>query len=152
MVEKVRRLITSDEVPAALKLCRRVFDEFVAPDYSEEGCKTFHKVTEPEENIPKWQAGEYVFYGVFDGDNIIGTAASRKGGSHIMLLFVDKAYHMRGIAHELVNALIADSSCQKLTVNASLYAEKAYERMGFERLGDRVTKDGITFIPMEYNK
>ena len=40
----------------------------------------------------------------------------------------------------------------KLTVNASPYAEKAYECMGFKRIGEKTTKDGITFIPMEYNK
>jgi len=152
LVEKVRRLNTPDEVTAALKLCRRVFDEFVAPDYSEEGCKTFHKVTEPDENISKWQAGEYAFYGAFDGEGIMGTAASCKGGSHVILLFVDKAYHRRGVARALMDAIIADAPAQKLTVNASPYAVKAYERMGFGRTGDKVTKDGMTFIPMKYSK
>ena len=151
-MEEVRRLKTEDEVRAALKLSRRVFDEFVGPDYSEEGRNTFYRVTEANENIPRWQAEEYVFYGAFDGGHIAGTAASRKGGSHIMLLFVDKAYHRQGIAHRLVDALIADAPGNKLTVNASPYAEKAYERMGFVPTGTIVTNDGITFIPMEYNK
>ena len=151
-MEEVRRLNTEDEVRAALKLSRRVFDEFVGPDYSEEGRDTFHKVTEPDENVAKWQAREYVFYGAFWGDTLIGTAASRQDGSHIMLLFVDKAYHRKGIARRLVNALIADAPGHKLTVNASPYGAQAYERMGFVRLGGMVTKYGITFIPMEYNK
>lgn len=151
-MEEVRRLNTDDEVRAALELSRRVFDEFVGPDYSQEGRNTFYRVTEPDENSPRWQAGEYVFYGAFDGEVIAGTAASRKDGSHIMLLFVDKAYHRRGIARRLVDALIADAPGNSLTVNASPYAEKAYERMGFKRRGERITEDGITFIPMEYNK
>ena len=150
MVEEVRRLKTDDEVRASLELSRRVFDEFVGPDYSREGRNTFHKVTEPDENIAKWRSGEYAFYGAFDGENLIGTVASREKGAHIMLLFVDKDHHRNGIARRLVNALMADAPAKKLTVNASPYAVKAYECMGFERLEDRVTKDGITFIPMEY--
>lgn len=151
-MEEVRRLNTDNEVRVALQLSRRVFDEFVGPDYSEEGRNTFYRVTEADENIQRWQAGEYVFYGVFDGGIMAGTAASRKGGSHIMLLFVDKAYHRRGIARRLVDALIADAPGDKLTVNASPYAEKTYEHMVFKRTGVKVTKDGITFIPMEYSK
>ena len=151
-MEEVRQLKNARELRSALELCRRVFDEFVAPDYSEEGHNTFHKVTEPEENISRWQAGEYVFYGAFDGDNLIGTAASRMRGSHIMLLFVDKAYHRRGIARALINALMENAPGGKLTVNASPYAEEAYKRMGFVSMGDAVTRDGMTFIPMEYGK
>ena len=151
-MEEVRRLNTDDEVMAALELSRRVFDEFVGPDYSQEGRNTFYRVTEPDENIPRWQAGEYMFYGAFDGEVIAGTAASRKDGSHIMLLFVDKAYHRRGIARALINALMENAPGGKLTVNASPYAEEAYKRMGFVSMGDAVTRDGMTFIPMEYVK
>ncbi len=150
MVEEVRRLNTEDEVKAALELSRRVFNEFIGPDYSEEGRKTFFKVTEPEENITKWQTGEYVFYGVFEENVLIGTAASRMEGSHILLLFVDKAYHRRGVAGALMNALIKDASGPKVTVNASPYAQAAYERMGFVYAGEAAVKDGMIFIPMEY--
>lgn len=152
MVEEVRRLNTADEVRAALTLSRRVFNEFVAPDYGEAGRETFIKVTEPEENIAKWKAGEYVFYGVFADDVLMGTAASRKDGSHVMLLFVEKAYHRRGVARALMEVLVKDAPGPKITVNAAPYAEAAYERMGFIRTGEAVTKDGMTFIPMEYIK
>ena len=151
-MEKVRRLNTPEEVAAALMLCRRVFDEFVGPDYGEEGRDTFHKVTEPGENISKWQTGEYVFYGIFDGETIVGTAASRGNGSHVMLLFVDKAYHRRGTARLLMSTLIADAPGNRITVNASPYAVEAYEQMGFKRTGEAATMGGITFIPMEYSK
>ena len=151
-MEEVRRLCRAEEVTAALELCRRVFDEFVGPDYSRQGRDTFYRVTGPEENITGWQAGEYVFYGAFKGDALTGAAASRSRGSHIMLLFVDKAYHRRGIARALVEALIEDMPGNTLTVNASPYAEKAYERMGFVPIGDKAAADGMTFIPMEYRK
>lgn len=152
MVEEVRRLNTADEVKAALKLSRGVFDEFVGPDYSAEGRETFRKVTEPAENIAKWQAGEYAFYGAFDSGFLVGAAASRMDGSHVMLLFVDKAYHRRGIARALMDVLIQNAPDARLTVNASPYAKAAYERMGFVHTGEAVTKDGMTFIPMEYVK
>ncbi len=152
MVEEIRKLASADEVREALALCRRVFDEFVAPDYTREGRDTFYRVTEEENNIIGWQTGEYAFYGAFSNDKIVGTAASRKNGSHIMLLFVDKAYHRRGIAAKLVKAIIRDSATERLTVNASPYAMAAYERMGFVSTGNAETAEGMTFIPMEYNK
>ncbi len=152
MVEEVRKLASADEIRLSLGLCRRVFDEFLAPDYGEEGRSTFYRVTEHEQNIQGWQEGEYAFYGAFSCGNLIGAAASRTNGSHIMLLFVDKAYHRQGIAANLVRAIICDSSAQRITVNASPYAAAAYERMGFVPIGDAVTADGMIFIPMEYNK
>lgn len=151
-MEEVRRLNTAEEVIAALELSRRVFDEFVGPEYSEEGRDTFHRVTGPDENISKWQSGEYVFYGAFDGDILMGTAASRMGGSHIMLLFVGREYHRRGVARALMKELIADAAGNKITVNASPYAEAAYARMGFVPVKGETEAEGMTFIPMEYRK
>ena len=152
MVEEIRKLASANEVREALALCRRVFDEFVAPDYTREGRDTFYRVTEEGHNIQGWQTGEYAFYGAFFNGRLIGAAASRQSGSHIMLLFVDKAYHRRGIAAKLVKAIIRDSATERLTVNASPYAMAAYEHMGFVSTGNTETAEGMTFIPMEYNE
>lgn len=152
MVEEVRKLASADEVREALALCRRVFDEFVAPDYGQEGHDTFYRVTDEENNILGWQTGEYAFYGAFFIGRLIGVAASRQSGSHIMLLFVDKAYHRQGVAAKLVMEIIRDASAQNITVNASPYGAAAYQRMGFVRTGAAETAKGMTFIPMEYSK
>ena len=151
-MEEVRRLSGKSEIIAALELCRRVFDEFVGPGYTAEGRDTFRRVTMAEENLSKWEAGEYVFYGAFEGDILIGAAASRMGGNHVMLLFVDKKHHRRGIARSLMDALIADASGDRVTVNASPYAKGAYERMGFAATGASVVESGMIFTPMEYVK
>lgn len=151
-MEKVRLLTTLEEVRDALELSRRVFDEFVAPDYTAQGRGTFYMVTEPEENIARWQSGEYAFYGAFVEDSLAGIAASRASGSHVMLLFVDKAHHRRGIAKRLIHRLIEDAPGDGITVNASPYAVEAYEHMGFRKTGCPMTDKGITFTPMEYTK
>lgn len=152
MVEEVRRLTTEAEVRAALELSRRVFDEFVAVDYEARGRDTFYMATDPCENISRWHGSEYVFYGAFEGELMKGMAASRMGGSHVMLLFVDKAYHRQGVAKRLMAALIQDAPKHTLTVNASHYGVGAYERMGFKVAGPEVTEQGMTFTPMKYTE
>lgn len=151
-MEEIRLLTTPEEVGDALELSRRVFDEFVAPDYTPQGRSTFYMVTEPEENIARWQSGEYVFYGAFVEESLVGMSASRSEGNHVMLLFVDKKYHRRGIAKRLIHRLIEDAPGNGITVNASPYAVGAYEHMGFRKNGCPMTDNGITFTPMEYTK
>ena len=46
------RPLSPQELPAAMRLAREVFLEFVAPDYSEEGRRSFLKFLEMEQILP----------------------------------------------------------------------------------------------------
>lgn len=151
-MEEVRRLEKDCEIAAALTLARRVFDRFVAPNYPPEGRAAFYEATELAANLKGHSEGEYVFYGAFDGDAIIGAAASRMGGSHVMLLFVEEAYQGQGVARSLMQSLVEDAPGPAVSVNAAPNACAAYARMGFEKTGPEITSSGMTFVPMEYKK
>ena len=139
-------------VPAALALVRRVFMEFEAPDYTEEGVREFMDFIAPEAVAQKMTGGQLLLWGCFEGEKIIGIIATRAPG-HIALLFVDKEYHRRGIAKALCNTAAAfgrqQNACDKITVNSSPYAVPAYRGMGFTETAEELTVNGLRFTPME---
>jgi predicted GNAT family N-acyltransferase len=70
------------------------------------------------------------------------------------LLFVDKSYHKRGIAKELLRIAITDihetySEAEEITINSSPYAVRIYERLGFIATDSMQEKDGIIYLPMK---
>lgn len=74
--------------------------------------------------------------------------------NHISMLFVASKNQRQDIGCSLLNKAI--ELCKKknigvneLTVHSSPNAVLAYEKLGFERLGEEVVKNGIKYIPMK---
>ena len=138
---------------AALALVWRVFQEFEAPDYSEEGIQAFQDFIAPAAVQRKIEEKELAMWGCFDGEKIIGVIALRLP-CHIALLFVDKAWHRRGVARSLLDAAVAfcikEGRCREMTVHSSPYAVPAYRRLGFADTGAEQTVDGLRFTPMKH--
>jgi len=144
------------DLEQAIGLVNRVFGEFVAADYSEEGKAAFetylqNKYTELSQGI---SSGKKKMWGYYQEEAILGVIATRDV-SHISLLFVDKRHHGKGIAGQLLGAVLKElenaGGAARITVNSSPYAVEIYERLGFARAGERQEKDGILFIPMSKN-
>jgi GNAT superfamily N-acetyltransferase len=137
---------------AALNLVWEVFNEFQAPDYEARGVEEFKEFIRYENIREKMYCGEILLWGSFDKDRLIGVIAVQEP-AHISLLFVDKAYHRNGVARGLVEQMLAycktKTQYRIATVNASPYALKAYERMGFEATDAEREVNGIRFIPMK---
>ena len=147
------KIIEQNDLQKALELVNKVFSEFVAVDYSEQGKRTFenylrNKVDELSLDL---KSGHKKMWVCYENDTIIGVISTRDT-THISLLFVDKNHHRRGIAREMLNVVLddlkkrEDVSC--VTVNSSPYAVDAYERLGFCKKGEQQEKDGIIFVPM----
>lgn len=145
----IRKLNIRD-LPGALRLVWEVFVEFEAPDYSQEGVDYFRAFIMPDSMERMLDAGVLRFYGAFDGDRLIGVIAMR-GPDHISLLFVDKAYHRRGIGRTLfaeAQKEMADKNSTRITVNSSPYAIAFYTKLGFVPLEGETVENGIRFTPM----
>lgn len=146
--------ITPECLDEAISLVNRVFEEFVAVDYSEVGRKTFAYIIHKRDDMAKALAcGEKKLWGFFDGEKIIGVIGIRNG-SHIALLFVDKAFQHQGIAKKLFMTAVDyaknNSAAEKITFNSSPYAVPVYEKLGFSKTSESLEKDGIIFTPMEF--
>jgi len=147
--------VGKDEIKQALDLVNRVFSEFVAVDYSEQGNKTFNDYLKVkyEEVIYDVQTGHKRIWGYYQDDEIVGVIATRDI-SHIALLFVDKKHHRQGIAKQLYNTVLSEirenRDITQVSVNSSPYAVAVYEKLGFIKTDEQQEKDGIIFVPMKH--
>ena len=157
LMEKIFQLeyreINQKELPETLELVHKVFDEFEAPYYSEEGIASFYKFIDINNMSEQYSNGSLYFYGCFVNDIIVGMIAV-KDFVHISLLFVDKHYHRQGIARSLFEHIIQickekNPSLKMITVNSSPYAVDVYHKLGFSNVSSEQVVDGIKFTPME---
>ena len=153
MAEQLRiRKLEAGEIGEASKLVGSVFDEFVAPLFSEEGVSQFRFFIEPSNLEKRLQRKSFILVAELDHE-IVGVIAMRDW-SHIFLLFVNGKQQRKGIAKRLLVAAL--HRCQdeghppeKVTVNSSPNAVKAYQRMGFIQIAEEETHQGIRASPME---
>ena len=145
------REIEMSELVETMELVKRVFDEFEAPYYSQEGIETFYRFIDLK-NMKKVLKENYKMYVAKMQNRIIGMIAFRDN-SHIALLFVDKEYHKKGIARNLFekaekNCIQNNKNLEKITVNSSPYGVGFYEKVGFIKTAEEQVVEGLRFTPM----
>jgi len=145
----IRRAETA-EWDSAMEVVWRTFLKFEAPLYGEEGKEHFYEFISGEQLHKMFEIGEYPMWVALDDNRIVGVASLRTG-NHISLLFVDEAYHRRGIGKRLVAAMqrhAMQRGSVKLTVNSSPYGEPFYHALGFMDSSKTLRTDGIIYTPM----
>ncbi len=143
------------QLKESLDLVWRVFLEFEAPDYSEQGVATFHEFIEYDAMAKRIRDGEITLWYAHEGEAVVGVVAVRpqagqaesQAHTHISLLFVDNQHHKKGIARRLVET--ATSGHTTVTVNSSPYAVQIYKRLGFVPTDCEQQQDGIRYTPMK---
>ena len=148
------KVVTKSDLKKALELVNRVFAEFVAADYSEQGKASFEAYLKNkyEETLADINSGHKKLWAYYRGGEIVGVISTRDI-SHISLMFVERRHHRKGIARELFHTVLDEvrkTSEARITVNSSPYAVPVYERLGFTQTGAQQEKDGIIFVPMAY--
>lgn len=148
----IRRL-EMNEVDKALSLVWEVFLEFEAPEYPDEGIRTFESsIIHSEEFKNRIYSGDQIMFGAFHEERLMGVL-SVSIRNHISLLFVHKDYHRKGVADSLFENLVRElknKDVNKITVNSSRYGIPFYHKMGFKDLDVEQIKNGIRHTPMEY--
>ena len=140
------RKIEKEEMEEALELVWRVFLEFEAPDYTQEGIIEFKKAIDDNE----WVSNRN-FYGAFEDGKILGVIATKEF-THIALFFVEGIHHRKGIGRKLYQAICELNNTGKFTVNSSPYAKPVYERFGFVCTNTEQCINGLRFYPMVNDK
>ncbi|MFB6318736.1 GNAT family N-acetyltransferase [Saccharicrinis sp. FJH54] len=133
------------------RLIRKVYDEFVAPDYTENGNTIFYDWIAPEK-IAKRQKDQINLLVASIGTVIAGMIEIRDN-RNVTLLFVDKKYHGKGMAGALFRSalqmcLSRDKDLDTFYVHASPFSIPVYERLGFKASGEIQEEQGITYLPM----
>lgn len=141
---KIRRL-SGKELTDSLPLVWRVFCEFEAVNYPENGKKAFYDAIHSGEYL-----GSLTAFGAFEKSELVGVIATRNEGTHLALFFVDGDHQGKGIGRSLWNAVLAENVSEKITVHSSLYAVGIYQKLGFTVAGEMQSDGGIQFVPMAY--
>jgi GNAT superfamily N-acetyltransferase len=132
-------------------LIKEVYDEFVAPDYPAKGNDFFYDYIQPEKLLERFQGKNEIML-TAKYDNIIIGFLDVKDKSHISLLFIRKTFQGKGISSLLVNEYlkrIASLNINKITVHASPYSVKIYEKLGFTSNSEMLEENGIAYLPMK---
>ena len=139
-------------------LVKKAFDEFIAPDYSQEGIDTFYGFIHPDLISDRIKSGGSFVLSARNAGRIIGIieiSDSAMGDVFRIRLFdVAKDFHGIGVGRKLVNRGIEkcrmiNPAMKTLTVNSSPFAVKIYQRLGFVETEGRQMKNGIIYYPMQ---
>lgn len=143
MEKFIIRQVKENEIEIVRKLVLDTFMEFEAPDYSEEGIKSFKDFIFDDEKFLNLEINIIEI-----NEKIVSMIAIREK-SHIALLFTHKDFQKKGLARKLFdNFKFSLKSGEKITVNSSPYAVEVYKKLGFEIVEPEQTVDGIRFTKM----
>jgi GNAT superfamily N-acetyltransferase len=145
------RIMKHGEEAAIVDLVLRVFAEFIAPQYSQEGIAEFKKFACTDALADRFLAGNAILLAE-SKQSIIGVIEIREN-DHVALLFVERSHQRKGIAKELLLRSIEvcrerNTDINRISVNSSPNAFGAYQKMGFTGDRDEKVVNGIRFIPM----
>ena len=139
--------IDEAQIADAIDLIWTTFLQFEAPDYSEEGIKSFKDFIENRDIINTLE-----FWGAYDSLLLKGVIATNENRKHICCFFVKAEYHRQGIGRKLWEYLLENSKSEVITVNSSPYAVPVYHRLGFVDTETEQLSDGMRYTPMKYER
>ena len=145
------RIMNPGEEVEVVNLVARSFNEFIAPDFPEEGIEKFFRYSNPRALIKRSEGNHFVL--VAEAEGAIAGMIEIREMKHVSMLFVDKTFHRRGIAGELFRTALDIIKSErrppgKVTVHSSRYAVPCYESLGFVRTEAEKIIHGVIHIPM----
>ncbi len=147
---KFRKIRDGEEIEVC-NLVARSFNEFIAPDFPEQGVEEFFLYSNPLSLKRRLEKNYFSMVAECEG-RILGMIEI-KGENHISMLYVDKDFHHNGIASNLVKKALEEISennrnPKDITVNSSRYAVPFYESLGFIQYEDEKSVYGVIHTPM----
>lgn len=146
------RWAKAEEWEPAMKMIWRTFLKFEASDYSDEGIRNFLDFITDEKLFHAFLRGDYQMMVALDKGKIVG-AASVRNRNHLSLLFVDEAYHKKGIGRRLLDRfctyLEQEMGENYMSVKAAPYAVGFYLKIGFRPVSPEEEIGGIRVTSME---
>ena len=138
-----------DDADAISALVRGLLPYLVADPASPE-VAGFVEALGPAATHERLVSPRFRYYLAEDEGALLGLAALRDG-THLYHLFVHADAHRRGVGRALWAHVQSLADGQTITVNASLFAVPAYERMGFRATDAEQSVDGLSFVPMVHD-
>lgn len=145
-----RRMKQGDE-KQVFTFIKGVFNQFVAPEFSQEGIDEFIKYIQPDALISHIKSNHFALIATL-GSEIIGVIALRDY-NHVALFFVDHRYQRKGIGRELFHKALEvcehhEINTSQITVNAAPNSIDAYKKLKFKPTDKEQCVNDIRFVPM----
>ena len=141
-----------EEWDEAMHVVWQTFLEFDSKDCSPEGIQSFHDFLLSERLKLGFLEGSYQLMVALSGGKVIGVGSLRDV-NHLSLLFVDGAFQRNGVGRTLLQVLCEYLKNEvgecRISLTASPSAVGFYEKLGFEKMRQRITPPGIPVIFME---
>ena len=140
-----------EDVRPALELAIRVYMIYSAPLYKRRAVAHFPGECRDEECVRSYESGKSLMLIAWDGEKLAGmAAASWRSADKISHLFVDPAYHRKGVATKLMDRLTAAMGAAKIRLSSSPCAVPFYLKYGCVPTDKEQHKHGARWTPMEY--
>ena len=144
------RQATVNDAEIICDFVTQITQQQISPTLSEAGLKHLIDGMSTANQLERIRSG-YRFYIAYDCNEMLGVAGV-KLPSHLYYLFVQPQHQRRGIGRRLwdcARELMCETLKERtITVNSSLNAVAAYERLGFSIDGPVQTSHGVRFQPM----
>lgn len=145
------RLMKRGEEAEVCSLTTRIYEKFVAPQFSNESVQVFRNYADPRLFLCRSEWSHFVLVALAN-KKIVGMIETKNDG-HITLFFVDGDHQGEGVGRELLKRALEicrgrDPKIKKATVNSAPNAIEIYERLGFRLAGPERTEDQIRSVPM----
>jgi predicted GNAT family N-acyltransferase len=143
---------TLQDINQIIDFIRSVYDVSVAPHYSDQGNAEFYKYLDPQSMAERLESNHIILQATFQGE-LMGVIEIRDN-NHLSMLFVKTNKQRHGIGRNLLSFAIKtinenNPNQKTLMVHSSPNSVTAYEKMGFESLGEEQTVNGIRFTTMQ---
>ncbi len=136
----------------AMALAYRIFQKYVAAEYSKEGVDNFVSFITDQHLYRMFMIDEYhLWVARSETGEIIGMGSLRSG-NHISLLFVDDKWQRMGVGRSIIHAMedfVSESDKTCITVNASPYGIPFYHSVGFVDTDKETVNGGMIITPMK---
>ncbi len=145
---QIRTMEARDIAPVAA-LLRQLAIQFITNEMSAEAGAAF--LDQHDAPALARRLEQAYQYQVAEQDDVIIGFVGVREQSHLFHLFVAQAWHGRGVARALwQHAMQHAGHHGPYTVNASTYALKAYQALGFVPTMPAQCANGVTYTPMRY--
>lgn len=149
---RIRRMRQGEE-KRVYRLVKKVFLEFVAPQFPPRGRRHFLGFARPTSLRRLVVERHVLFVAEHRSRGVMLGMLGIRDGTHISLFFVSGRHQRSGIGRALLKRAVdvcrkMNSGKETLTVNASPNAVPAYRALGFRRLQPEQEKNGIRYVKM----
>lgn len=143
---------TIQDIDHIISFIRTVYDVAVAPHYSQQGNKEFYRYLDTKSMLERMGGNHWILKAI-DQTDLLGIIEIRDN-SHLAMLFVKTNKQQQGIGRKLLSSAIeiikeSNPKQKTLTVHSSPNSVSAYEKMGFESLGNEQVVNGLRFTTMQ---